>query len=82
MTNFQQCRQALTGSACPKKAIKLFYVSHPKVLKAAERGRVVMRNPSAVVTSHLVESDDFTHWHAVNNAQVMRFFAGAAQGAA
>jgi len=92
MTNFQQCHQALTGSACPKKTIELFYVSHPKVLKAflgpfltkadAECGRLVMRNPGAVVTSALVESDDFTHWHAVNNGQVMRAFAGAAQGAA
>lgn len=53
MTNFQQCRQALTGSACPKKATEMFYVSCPKVLKEplglfltktdTESGRVVIR---------------------------------------
>lgn len=93
MTNFQQCRPALTGSACPKKATELFYVPHPTVLKAllgtflteanADCGRVVMRSPGAVVTSALFESvDDFTHWHAASNGQVMRAFAGTAQGVA
>ncbi|SFU11562.1 MULTISPECIES: hypothetical protein [Pseudomonas] len=79
-----------TGSACPKKATELFYVSHPKAARAllgpfltqadAECGRIVMRSPDAVVTACMVEQvDDLTHWHAVNNAQVCRAFAGAAQ---
>ncbi|MEH6365552.1 MAG: hypothetical protein V7764_04760 [Pseudomonas marincola] len=80
---------APTGSACPKKATELFYVSHPKAARAllgpfltqadAECGRVVMRSPDAVVTACMVDSiDDQTHWHAMNNAQVCRVFAGAA----
>lgn len=82
--------QALMGSACPMKATELFYVSHPKAARAllgpfltqadAECGRVVMRSPDAVVTACMVEQvDDLTHWHAVNNAQVCRAFAGAVQ---
>lgn len=77
-----------TGSACPKKATELFYVTHPKAPKAllgpflseadAECGRVVMRSADAQVTACLVESiDDITHWHAVNNGRVFRAFAGA-----
>ena len=79
---------ASTGSACPKKASELFYVTHPKVPKAllgrflteadAECGRVVMRSTGAQVTACLVDSiDDFTRWHGVNNGQVCRAFAGA-----
>ena len=79
---------ASTGSACPKKAIELFYVTHPKVLKAllgpflteadAECGRVVMRSAGAQVTACLVDDiDDITHWHSANNGQVCRAFAGA-----
>ena len=34
MTNFQQRLAALRGSAFPKKAIELFYVSHPKAERA------------------------------------------------
>ncbi|MBH3409866.1 hypothetical protein [Pseudomonas putida] len=79
---------ALTGSACPKKATELFYVSHPKVERAllgpflsqadAECGRVVLRSAEAVLTSCLVDSlDELTYWHAVNNGQVCRAFAGA-----
>jgi hypothetical protein len=78
---------ASTGSACPKKACELFYVTHPKVPKAllgpflteaeAECGRVVMRSADAQVTACLVEAiDDITHWHGVNNGQVCRAFAG------
>ena len=58
---------ASTGSACLKKAIELFYVTHPKVPKAllgpflseadAECGRVVMRNADAQVTTCLVDSN-------------------------
>ncbi|POG04166.1 hypothetical protein BGP82_23210 [Pseudomonas putida] len=84
----QNSAQALTGSACPKKATELFYVSHPKGERAllgpflsradAECGRVVMRSADAVVTSSLIESlDELTYWHAVNNGQVCRAFAGA-----
>ena len=85
---------ALTGSACPKKATELFYVSHPKAVRAllgpfltqadAECGRVVMRSADAVVTSSLIDSlDELTYWHAVNNGHVCRAFAGAGcQGAA
>ncbi|EJM25142.1 hypothetical protein PMI22_00488 [Pseudomonas sp. GM21] len=88
MENLQQRSSALTGSACPKKATELFYVTHPKVPKAllgpflteadAECGRVVMRSAEAQVTACLVDAvDDITHWHAVNNGQVCRAFAGA-----
>jgi hypothetical protein len=80
---------ALTGSACPKKATELFYVTHLKMPKAllgpflsqadAECGRVVMRSADAVVTACLVDSiDDITHWHALNNGRVCRVFAGSA----
>ncbi|WP_426385744.1 hypothetical protein [Pseudomonas brassicacearum] len=79
---------ASTGSACPKKANELFYVTHPKAPKAllgpflskadAECGRAVMRSADAQVTACLVDSiDDITHWHAVNNGRVCRAFAGA-----
>lgn len=88
MTSFQQRLAALTGSACPNKTTELFYVSHPKADRAllgpflsqadAECGRVVMRSADAVVTSSLVDSlDELTYWHAVNNGQVCRAFAGA-----
>ncbi|KII30214.1 hypothetical protein NL64_18995 [Pseudomonas fluorescens] len=88
MENLQQRSSALTGSACPKKATELFYVTHPKVPKAllgpflteadAECGRVVMRSDEAQVTACLVESiDEITRWHALNNGQVCRAFAGA-----
>ncbi len=84
----QNSAQALTGSACPKKATELFYVSHLKAERAllgpflsqadAECGRVVLRSAEAVVTACLVESlDDLTYWHAVNNGQVCRAFAAA-----
>jgi len=79
---------ASRGSACPKKANELFYVTHPKAPKAllgpflskadAECGRVVMRSADAQVTACLVDSiDDITHWHAINNGRVCRAFAGA-----
>ena len=88
MTTFQQRLAALTGSACPKKATELFYVTHPKVPKAllgpflteadAECGRVVMRSADAAVTACLVDLiDDITRWHGVNNGQICRAFAGA-----
>lgn len=87
--NFQNSAQALTGSACPKKATELFYVSHPKAEWAllgpflskadAECGRVVLRSSEATVTACLVESlGELTYWHAANNGQVCRAFAGAA----
>ena len=84
----QNSAQALTESACPKKATELFYVSHPKADRAllgpflsqadAECGRVVLRSAEAMVTACLVESlDELTYWHSVNNGQVCRAFAGA-----
>ncbi|HEN8712351.1 TPA: hypothetical protein U8203_002790 [Pseudomonas putida] len=84
----QNSAQALTGSACPKKATELFYVSYPKAERAllgpflsqadAECGRVVLRSADAVVTSSLIDSrDELTCWHAANNGQVCRAFAGA-----
>ncbi|SIR73116.1 hypothetical protein [Pseudomonas putida] len=84
----QNSAQALTGSVCPKKATELFYVSHPKADRAllgpflsqadAECGRVVLRSAEAGVTACLVDSlDELTYWHAVNNGQVCRGFAGA-----
>ncbi|MFP3994043.1 hypothetical protein SHV74_05770 [Pseudomonas capeferrum] len=84
----QNSAQALTRSACPKKATELFYVSHPKADRAllgpflsqadAECGRVVLRSAEAVVTACLVDSlDELTYRHAVNNGQVCRAFAGA-----
>ncbi len=88
MTNFQQRRAALRDSFGPKKATELWYVTHPKAERAllgpflsqadAECGRVVLRSADAVVTACLVESlDELTYWHAVNNGQVCRAFAGA-----
>lgn len=88
MTNFQNCLSAVAGSAFPKKATELFYVSHPRAERAllgpflshadAECGRVVLRSAKAVVTACLVDSlDELTYWHAVNNGQVCRAFAGA-----
>lgn len=84
----QNSAQALTGSACPKKATELFYVSHPKIARAllgpflsqadAECGRAVLRSADAVVTTCLIDSlDELTYWRAVNNGQVCRAFAGA-----
>ena len=86
--NNQTCKTAGAHSACPKKAAKLWYVTHPKVPKAllgpflseadAECGRIVIRSADAVVTACLVDSiDEITHWHAVNNGQVCRAFAGS-----
>lgn len=88
MTNFQQRRAALTDSFDPKKAIELWYVTPPKAERAllgpflsqvdAECGCVVLRSADAVVTACLVASlDELTYWHAVNNGQVCRAFAGA-----
>jgi hypothetical protein len=85
----QNGASASTGSACLKKATELFYVTHPKALKAllgpflteydAECGRIVMRSADAQVTACLVESiDEITHWHGVNNGRVCRAFAGSA----
>lgn len=83
----QNSAQALTGSACLEKATELFYVTPPKAPKAllgpfltqadAECGRVVMRSPGAHVTACLVDSmDELTLWHAINNGQILRAFAG------
>lgn len=88
MTNFQQRTPALMGSACPKKATELFYVSRPKVERAllgpflsqadAECGRVVLRSADAVVIVCLIDLlDDLTYCRAVNNGRVCRAFAGA-----
>jgi len=84
----QNSAQALMGLAFPKKVAELFYVPHPKAPKAllgpfltetdAECGRAVMRSADAVVTACLIDSlDDLTYWHARNNSQVVRAFAGA-----
>jgi len=78
---------ASTGSACLKKATKLFYVTHLKVPKAllgpflteadAECGRVVMRSADAIVTACQVRFiDESIFRHAVNNGRVCRAFAG------
>lgn len=78
--------QASAGSACPKKATELFYITHPKVPKAllgpflteadAECGRIVLRSPEAQVTACLVDQiDEYTRWHAENNGHVFRTFA-------
>lgn len=88
MTNFQQRLIALTGSACPEKVTELYYVTHPKAAKAllgpflseadAECGRVVMRSAGAQVSARSIESlDNLAYWHAHNNGQVVRAFAGA-----
>lgn len=84
----QNGASASTGSACPKKATELWFVTHPKVPKAllgpflseadAECGRVVMRSAGAHVTACLVDRiDDITRWHGVNSGQVRRAFAGS-----
>ena len=86
--NNQTCNTVGALPACSKKATELWYVTHPKAPKAllgpfltevdAEAGRVVMRSADAMVTSCLVDSiDDITYWHAANNGQVCRAFAGA-----
>lgn len=88
--NNQTCNTVGALPACPKKVTELFYLCHPKVVKAllgpfltevdAEAGRVVMRSADAMVTSCLVDSiDDITYWHAVNNGQVCRAFARCAK---
>ena len=86
--NNQTCNTVGALPACPKKVTELFYLCHPKVVKAllgpfltevdAEAGRVVMRSADAMVTSCLVDSiDELTYWFARNNGQVCRAFAGA-----
>lgn len=88
MTTFQQCENALTGSACPEEATELFYVTHPKAARDvlgpflthadAEFGRVVLRSADATVSARPVTAiDNMTRWHAVNNGYVCRLFAGA-----
>lgn len=88
MSIFQQRENALTGSACPKNATELFYVTHPKASRDvlgpfltqadAECGRVVLRSADAVVTARPVAAiDNMTRWNAVNNGYVCRLFAGA-----
>ncbi|WP_297835021.1 hypothetical protein [Pseudomonas sp.] len=73
--------------ACPKKAIELFFVTHPKAPKAllgpflnkedAACGLVVMRSAEAVVTSSLVDDiDELTRWTGINNGAICRAFAG------
>lgn len=90
MTNYPTCKNSGTPKACPESATELFFVTTPKAAKAllgpflseahAEFGRLVMRNPDAVVTSALVEHlDELTRWMAINNGEVMRHFAGAAK---
>lgn len=79
---------APTLPACPKKAVELFFVSHPKSEKPllgpfltaadAECGRQVMRSPDATVTSSQAEVDHITWWHAKNNGDVVRTFVGDA----
>lgn len=87
--SIQNGAPASTELACPKKANELFYVTHPKALKAmlgpfltesdAECGRVVMRSDGAQVTTCIVGSiDEITHGHGVNNGRVCRAFAGRA----
>ncbi|MEA9979317.1 hypothetical protein QN386_24985 [Pseudomonas sp. CCI3.2] len=87
----QNGASAPAGSACPKKATELFYLTHPKAPKAlmgpflnaadAECGRIVMRSADALVTSSLVDSiDEMTHWHGVNNGAICRAFAGTSGG--
>jgi hypothetical protein len=87
----QNGASAPAGSACPNKAIELFFVTHPKVPKAllgpfltheaAECGRIVMKSADAQVTSSLVEGiDEYTHWQATNNGAICRAFAGTAGG--
>lgn len=88
MTTFQQCENALKGSACPKKATELFYVTNPKASRDvlgpfltqvdAECGRVVMRSADAIVSSRPVAAiDNITHLQAENNGIVCRAFAAA-----
>ena len=36
MSNSQQCRQALTGLACPKKATELFYITAERLTPPKE----------------------------------------------
>ncbi|HBN8651918.1 hypothetical protein PP479_02080 [Pseudomonas aeruginosa] len=88
MNSIQERCQALTGSACPKKANELFYVTHPKASRAllgpflsladAECGCRLVRSDGASVVSVLVDQiDPFTLWHAQSNGRVVRSFGGA-----
>ncbi|RRW26504.1 hypothetical protein [Ectopseudomonas oleovorans] len=81
---------APTGSACPKKAVELFFVVHPKVAKPlfgpflscddAECGRLAIRSPGAVVEACQVDClDELTRIRAEAHGRVMRAFA-AGQG--
>lgn len=88
MNKFENGALAPTLPACPKKAVELFYVVHPKCEKPllgpfltaadAECGRQVMRSEHATVSSSQAEIDHLTKWRAENNGAVVRAFAGGA----
>ena len=76
---------APTGSACPKKAVELFFVVHPKVTKPlfgpflnrddAECGRLAIRSPGAVVEACQVDClDELTRIRAEAHGEVLRAF--------
>ena len=84
----QNGADALAGSACPKKATELFYVTQPKAPKAlpepfmteidTDCGHVAMRSADAQATACLVDSiDELNYWHAVNNGRGYRAFVGS-----
>lgn len=81
---------APAGSACPKKAIELFFVTHPKAPRPllgpflnaddADYARQIMRSADAQVSTVAVESiDQLTRWRAESNGQVIRLFASSSQ---
>lgn len=90
MTNHLTCKISRTPKACPEEVTELYFVSHPRASKAvlgpflseadADSARRVLRNPSAMITSSLVEHlDKLSHWLAINNGQLMRYFADGAR---
>lgn len=75
------------GTACAKKATRLYFVTHPKTANPllgpflnaadAEYGRQVIRSADAVVTAGAAEPvNALTYWRALNNGRICRLFAG------
>lgn len=91
MNTLKERSHALTGSACLKKAIELFYVAHPLAndavlgpfftLADAECACRLLGDPQAWVTSVLIEQISGTAaWQAQNNGLVIRALAASAGG--
>ena len=91
MNIYQERSNALTGSACQKKACELFYITHPLANNAvlgpfftladAECACRLMHDPQASVTSVLIDKISGTAaWQAQNNGLVIRALAASVRG--